>query len=284
MINSNITFVIFTYNEENRLERMLKNLQGYGKLLIADNKSTDRTHEIARAYNCDILLREKSYVWLENQDLAQLVTDRVTTEWLFWMYADEMIGKETLDKLVAITTGQSDKYDVINIFRKNYFYGEFCHDFYQSSTNRIFKKGALDFTDNVIHGFGRVTVAADRVYMLEDKYFIHQFIDYTASIYLKKTDTYTEIERQFNYPANKSIWFYLFRICKNVLKNYYWDKGYKMGFPGLALTELSITYEIAKNIKLYEEANGISRASIEKRNDEHRDNILAEFNAVKNNA
>jgi glycosyltransferase involved in cell wall biosynthesis len=280
-MNSNITFVIFTYNEERRIERMLQNFQQFGKILIADNKSTDKTLEIASAYGCDILLREKNYVWLENQDLAELVVSKITTDWLFWLYADEMIGKETLEKIALITTQQSSDYDIINIFRKNYFYGEFCYDFYQSSTNRIFKKGAIDFTDNVIHGFGKETVAPERIYKLSDKYFIHQFIDYTASIYLKKTDTYTEIERQFSYSAKKSIWFFLFRVCKNILKNYYWDKGYKMGFPGLAITELSIVYELVKNIKLYEVANNINRESIEQKNDAHRDNILIEFGVKK---
>ena len=36
---NNITFVIFTYNEEKRIERVIKNLKDYGTVLIADNKS-----------------------------------------------------------------------------------------------------------------------------------------------------------------------------------------------------------------------------------------------------
>ncbi|OAQ38796.1 hypothetical protein A5893_12160 [Pedobacter psychrophilus] len=54
-----ITFVIFTYNEEDRIERVIKNLKNYGKVLLADNNSTDKTHEIAHKYDCEIFLRKK---------------------------------------------------------------------------------------------------------------------------------------------------------------------------------------------------------------------------------
>jgi glycosyltransferase involved in cell wall biosynthesis len=274
-MNNNITFVIFTYNEENRIERIIRNVHGFGKILIADNKSTDRTHEIALSYGCEILIREKDYSFLENQDLAKIIYEKVSTDWIFWLYADEMMSKDTLLEINSIIA--SDKYDMIEIYRKNYLYGEFCHDFYQSANQRIFKKWTNDFTNNPIHGMGKPTVPKEKIYKLPNKYFIHQFMNYTASSYIIKADRYTEIELEYHHTPKKSLWYFIFRLSKNLIKNYFLEKGYKMGFPALAITELSLTYELVKNIKIYEKANNITIPSIEERNDYYRDLILKDI-------
>lgn len=276
--SNNITYVIFTFNEERRIERILKNLQGAGKILLNDDGSTDRTHEIALSYGADIMIREGKYAFLEDQTLLEAIYKKVDTEWIFWFFADEMLDKQTINKVSEVIA--CGKYDVIDIFRKNYFYGEFCNKFYQSSTPRIFKKGALTFVGNKIHGMGKPTVSNDRVCKLPDKYFIHQFMDYTASIYLNKTNVYTETEIKFHAHPNKTLMFLLLRIAKNFIKDYFFNKGYKIGFPGLAITELSLMYELVKNIKVYENANNINRATIEEKNNVHRDLILKEFNSI----
>ena len=47
MHKNNITFVIFTYNEEKRIEYPIRNFINYGNVIIIDNFSTDKTKEIA---------------------------------------------------------------------------------------------------------------------------------------------------------------------------------------------------------------------------------------------
>lgn len=277
---NDITFVIFTYNEEKRIERIIKNVKNYGKILLNDDHSTDNTREIALSYGCEILLRVKNYDFAEHPEMAASIYEKITTEWLFWMYADEMLDERTLTKIDSIIKLQSSKYDIIKIYRKNYFYGAFCYDLYQSANNRIFKKGAIDFTDNVIHGFGKEVVPTKRVYNLPDKYFIHQFIDYTASSYLNKMDVYTKTELKSEKNAKKSVWYFLFKIAKNLIRNYFFDKGYIAGFPALSLTELTLFYELIKNIKIYEQENFLTKQSIEEKNDIHRDFIL---NQMENN-
>jgi glycosyltransferase involved in cell wall biosynthesis len=272
---NNITFVIFTYNEERRIERVIKNVKDFGKILIADNKSTDKTVQIAKSYGCDILTREKNYEFLEDQDLLELIYKNITTDWLFWIYSDEMFDKKTLEKIIAIIS--SEKYNILKIDRKNYFYGEFLNDSYHSANNRIFTKGAINFTNNIIHGFGTPTVAKERIYTLPRQYFIHQFIDYTAASYLNAVNRYTEIELRYPNSPKKSIWYLLFRITKNLIRNYFLSGGYRAGFPGLALTELTLYYELVKNIKVFEQVNNLDKKAIEDKNDVQRDFILKQL-------
>jgi glycosyltransferase involved in cell wall biosynthesis len=270
----NITFVIFTYNEEKRIKRVIENFLGHGKILIADNKSTDRTQEIARSYGCDVFIREEQYAFAENQSLVNLLYEQVTTDWLYWGFADEMLEKGTLADLKAAT--ESGKYDIMKMDRKNYFYGTFCNDVYHSYTFKAFKKHAIDFTDNVIHGMGKPTVPAERIYTMPDKYFIHHFISNTASSYLNVINGYTESERTFNYKPKVSIWYFLAVFIKYFLKELFYNKGGK-SFPGIALTELMLVYVLVKNIKIYEQETQLDTPAIEAKNNIRRDEILKQL-------
>jgi glycosyltransferase involved in cell wall biosynthesis len=272
---NDITFVIFTYNEEKRIERVIQNLKDYGKILLNDDHSTDRTHEIALSYGCDILLRVKNYGFVENQEMVNSVYDNVTTEWLYWGFADEMLEKETLLQIQSII--QSNEHDIINIDRKNYFYGEFCHNLYHARTNKIFKKHAIDFRDNVIHGMGKPTVSKDRIYIMPDKYFVHHFISNTAQSYINVMNIYIETELLSDYVPKESVLYFLYEILKAVIKNFYIGKGFKARFSGLALTELMIFYFTIKNIKHFEKNNRLNKQAIEDKNDNYRDTILTSF-------
>lgn len=271
-MQNNITFIIFTYNEEKRIERVIRNFRHYGTVLLADNKSTDRTAEIARSYGCEVFIREQNYEFVENQHLADLLYKEVKTDWIYWGFADEMLEKGTLEEIHKIIA--ADKHDIISIDRKNYYYGKFCYNLYHARTWKIFKKHAIDFSDNVIHGTGKPTVKEDRIYKLPDKYFVHHFISNTAVSYLRVINTYTDTELKFKYTAKTSVFYLVYLVVKGLVKNYFIDKGYKAGYAGLALAELFLFYALVKIMKHYEQSNNLTTPGIEATNDVHRDKIL----------
>jgi len=271
MTLSNITFVVFTFNEEKRIERVIKNFQKFGKILLADNNSTDRTQEIAKAYGCDIFLRKEDYVFVEDQRLVNQLYNVVTTDWIYWAFADEMLDLTTLEEIEKIVT--SNDYDVISMDRKNYFYGKFCYDVFSSRTFKLFKKGAIDFTGNTIHNMGRTTVDNKRIYKLPDKYFIHHFISNTAQSYLNVINRYTDQEPTTKF--NTSPVYVLLLSLKIILKQYIINGGYKCGFSGLSLIQLMIFYGVIKNIKQFEKNETLSTSNIEDSNNVVRDKILS---------
>ncbi|GGI28257.1 glycosyltransferase [Pedobacter mendelii] len=273
-----ITFVIFTYNEERRIENVIRNYQQYGKVLLADGGSTDKTHEIARNNDCEVFIRpETSHAFVENGTVMDALYKILTTEWVFLGYADEHMNKVTLEKLIDVVI--NNKFDAIKIYRKNYFYGDFCNDSYKSSNNRLFKTWAYDFTDNYIHGMGKQTVSDDRIYNLPPQYFIHHFIDCTLDSHLSKINRYTDSEQlvHSNLKSKTSIFYFFYLIIKNLVKNYFFEKGYKTGFAALSLAELTIFYDIVKNIKIYESQHQITDETIDKKNNLHRIEILKDF-------
>jgi len=60
--NSNITFIIFTYNEEKRIEYPVKCFLPYGEILVFDNYSTDKTREIVKKLGAKPILIDKTNV------------------------------------------------------------------------------------------------------------------------------------------------------------------------------------------------------------------------------
>jgi len=272
---NNITFVIFTYNEENRIERVIKNLKNFGTILIADNQSTDKTQEIAKKYGCDIFIRTEEFEFVESQEMMNYLDSVVKTDWLYWGFADEMLDKKTLEEISNIIV--TNKYDIISIDRKNYYHGRFCYDAFTSRTNKIFKKGVIDFSNNVIHGFGTPTVKAEKIYHLPNNMFVHHFISNTAQSYLNTINRYTETELKFEHKDKGALFNFILLPTKLFLSNFILKKGYKAGFAGWNLTFIQIFYYIIKYIKFSEQRNNLSASEIELQNDIVRDAILREF-------
>jgi len=269
-----ITFVVFTFNEEARIEWAIRNFQAWGRVLVVDNYSTDRTVEIAKSYGCDVLLN-KNQGWVEDLTTTDRVKATVQTEWIYWGFADELVEAHTLNAILdAVECG---KYSIVNIARKNYYYGKFCHDAFADRMNRIFKKGAIDFSKNTIHHFGSVTVPeTDICYLDKKKYYVHHFNSYTSKTYLRTMDRYTDTqaieaaktEKPLSSALNVAILFA--KSMKIFVLNYWIRGGYKAGPAGLLIVLQMVYYRWLLSMKIHEVQNGLSAEEIEHLNDKIR--------------
>ena len=238
--------------------------------MIVDNFSTDDTIKIAEAEGCDILLN-KNAGWVEDNLTASRVKQAVKTDWIYWGFADEMVDRNTITEIIRNV--ESGNYDIINIIRKNYYYGRFLHDAYADRMNRVFRKDAIDFTGNVIHRFGKPTVPLDRIKFLSRNLFVHHFISNTVKSYLAAMDRYTDLEI---YDGTRTACppITLLKSIRRFLGNYLIRGAFRAGQSGLYLSILSSFYEIISNMKKYEQNIHLNRAEIEKMNDIHREYII----------
>jgi glycosyltransferase involved in cell wall biosynthesis len=268
-----ITFVIFTFNEAARVERAVRNFIPYGRVLVVDNHSTDRTVEIARALGADVLLH-KNPGWVEDEDTTSKIKAAAQTPWLYWGFSDEIVDQKTMvAMLVAINNG---KCAIVNIARKNYYYGEFCRDAYRNTQSRAFKKEAINFSGNIIHSFGKTTVPESAIAYLDPKqYFVHHFISNTAKSYFGSLDRYTDIEAQHTHPVPP--FKMLARMLRGFLGHYFINGGRKAGRAGIYLGLLTSLYQMMLSMKAYERINELDTTSIEERNNRIRDQLLVEL-------
>jgi len=273
---SDITFVIFTYNEEQRIERVIRNFQGAGPILVVDNHSADRTVEIAHSHGCQVLLNKNSG-WVEDPITAGRVKEAVQTPWIYWGYADEIVDRATLAKIIENIADPG--ISVLQVYRKNYFYGRFCHEEYAHRMNRIFRKEAIDFSANKIHHFGRVTVAAARIRALPKAYFVHHFITYTAKGYLAALDRYTDIEAEPSLAEPRFLRA-LAAACKAFVMGFIVQGGYKAGRAGLNLALFQCANSLLGFIKKVERSQQLTSVTIEETNNRVRDQLLAELGSA----
>jgi len=267
--SNRITFVLFTFNEEKRIERAILNFVPFGRILVVDNESTDATREIAQRHGCEILVN-KNPGWVEDEITVSRVKAAVTTEWIYWAFADEMIEADAVEAIFSAI--ESGRYDIVNVARKNYYYGQFCYDLFADRMNRVFKKDAIDFTGNKIHCFGQV-VPGSRICTIPGNHFVHHFISNTAKAYLHVMDRYTDTESMEERVA-PSLTRLLLSGCKTVLLNVFVRRGYQGGMPAYFLVANMIYYRWLSGMKLYERKQGLDRTVIESKNDSVRDRIL----------
>lgn len=276
MFCNQITFVLFMFNEEARIERAVRNFLPYGPVLVVDNYSTDGTVEIARALGAEVLLNKNSG-WVEDERTTSVVKAAVQTPWIYWGFSDEMVDRATMSAMLDAVRGGN--YSIVNIARKNYYYGQFCHDAYRNTQPRAFKKDAVDFIGNVIHKFGKTTVPESEIcYLDPTRFFVHHFISNTAKSYIASLDRYTDIESGHTEPMTTLKM--LLRMARGFLGHYFIKGGHKAGRAGVYLGLLMSLYTLILSMKAYERNQKLDTRSIEEQNNKIRDELLAELEHV----
>lgn len=189
-------------------------------------------------------------------------------------FSDEIVDRATMDQMIGVI--ESGKYSIINIARKNYYYGEFCHDAYRNTQHRAFRKDAIDFRGNVIHSFGKATVPdSDICYIDPDRYFVHHFISNTAKSYMGSLDRYTDIEAR--HTPTLSPLLLVLRVIRGFLGHYYLRGGRKAGRAGLFLGMQMAFYKVLLAMKSYEYEQQLDTLNIEARNNALRDRLLRDL-------
>jgi glycosyltransferase involved in cell wall biosynthesis len=267
-----VTFVIFTFNEEKRVERVIENVKRFGRVLIVDNESTDETLAIARRHGCEILTNRNAG-WVEDEVTAARVREHVQTPWIYWGFADEMVDRATVEAILRVI--HEDKCDIINIARKNYYYGQFCQDVGVDRMNRIFRKNAIDFEGNKLHGFGR-PASGSRILKLPHTHFVHHFISNTSKSYLSVMDRYSDMESAERRPPPSSLRL-LASTLKLIVLNLVVRRGYRARSAGIFLICNFAYYRWLSAMKAYEREHKLDRENIERKNDTVRDSILESF-------
>ena len=115
---SNITFVIFTYNEEKRIGYVVRNFVKYGEVLVLDDGSSDKTEEIVKKIGGKFILKPlgiKNKI-VETQPVYDYIKKLIKTGWIFWGFADNLMPKTLLEKLVEISQQTKIKYVKIPIY------------------------------------------------------------------------------------------------------------------------------------------------------------------------
>lgn len=272
-----ITFLVFTYNEERRLEHFLRCIRGWGEIVVVDNDSTDRTREIAAKYT-DRIYTFRNPGYIENEETMTFALSKVNTRWAYLAYVDELLPKELLATLAELS--RQDRYEIVEIYRKNFMYGQEVFN-YGKHHLRMFVPGAVDFRGNIVHKLGQYTVPKANVYKVpvSDSTTIWHFSSYNTARLELAHNRYADLEaRQRSemlgqkFSGVRAIWKLFF---------YFWGtylglRGFRGGWPGFFVSVQIAYFKFSIEARLWEYENGVTIMGIEEAYDCLKERLVQE--------
>lgn len=265
-MNQKITFLVFTYNEERRLEYYLRCIQGWGNIVVIDNHSTDRTREIASQYT-DQIYTFKNPGYVENAETMDFALSKVATPWVYLGYVDELLPRPLLEQLTRIA--QEERYRIVEIYRKNFVYGQEVFN-YGKHHLRLFHPDAVDFTNNVVHKMGKFLVSRDQIFQMpaSDQTSLWHFSSYNTSRLELAHNRYAELEAKQRhemlcqkFSGIRAIW----KLLSSFMGTYFLLGGFRGGWPGLFVSIQIAYFKFSIEARLWEFDHGVTLESIEKR-------------------
>ncbi len=274
MQDSSIAFIIFTFNEEKRIEYPVRNFIKYGEVIVLDGGSTDKTGEIAQKYGAKFLQRPKINIagmegtkggvaLGETKEMLDFVLANTGKKWLFWQYVDDLAPKTLLEKLTDIS--RQNKYKQVIVPLYTYLWGKTAHPAIKTAVGCFFQRDSVDFSNNQIHGMGKFLGKKEEVLHLpvRDEYAIRHFSLYNLKKFATSHLAYAEAEAGQKYANGQK--FSVIRMLAAMVR-YFWlfyKNNWKNGVVGFMEALAYSYFRLLTYFSLYEKENGITLEKIE---------------------
>lgn len=264
MNSHNITFLVFTLNEERRLPSFMRCINGYGDIVVIDNYSSDATLDIAQRYTDRVFLHHNPG-YIENQETMSFVLKKVRTRWAYLAFVDEFLPKRLLNILLELSL--QDRYTIVEIYRKNFMYGREVFN-YGKHHLRMFVPGSVDYEANVVHKLGNYLVPRSEVYRVPktSETSLWHFSSYTTRELEGVHTRYANIEA----PQRSHILHQSFSGVRALWKLvfYFWGTyiglgGFRGGWPGLFISIQIAYFKFSVEARLWEIDNGVTVELVE---------------------
>ena len=101
-MNKNITAIVFTRNEERRIQAVYENLNGFCEIIVFDGGSTDGTEVFCKQKNIKFVKRPDGDSWEDRVKSIPWVYENTPTEYVLHVYGAHFYPTTLLEKFSAI--------------------------------------------------------------------------------------------------------------------------------------------------------------------------------------
>jgi glycosyltransferase involved in cell wall biosynthesis len=226
-----LSVAIITKNEEANLARTLASVQFADEIVILDSASTDRTVEIARAFNAKVYDEAwKGFAASKNSAIA-----KCTGTWILSLDADEELSPQ-LQRQIKTLLPSNPPTDAYYLRRRNLFLGKWIKrgGFYPDPKLRLFRRTAANFTappqfeNRPVHE----TIAFDGNAATLDYDLIHHAYP-TLETYIEHMDRYSTLGCELLVAAGKtsrSLPAFVANIFLIPQLTFVWNYIFRLGF------------------------------------------------------
>jgi glycosyltransferase involved in cell wall biosynthesis len=220
-----ISGIIVAKNEELMIADCLDSLSFCDEIIVVDNKSEDRTAEIAEKMGAKVI----EYSSDSFSDTRNMGMKKATSEWLLYVDADERVTPELMSEIKQCILNNRNV-DAFRIKRKNYYFGN--HEWpYIEKLERLFKKGCLEGWCGKLHESPKVKGVVGEL----EGYLLHYTHKDLKSM-LEKTIKWSKIEAELRFKSGhpKMSWWRFPRVMLTAFfDSYVRQGGWKVGVVGL---------------------------------------------------
>lgn len=247
-----ITALITVYNEEARVESVLKCVRWCDEIVVVDKNSTDRTREIAAKYASKVLV-------YDNREFApvpvtKLWLQHASGDWILALSAGDVLGPDFASKVRELIDNPGFEYDVIHVPFHRYVLGlETPRSPWYDRLNPslLFKKSVLQFDESSVHG---------AIYFDTSKHYRMDADASTGIYHLTHPSVDVMMDRHMVYwrgeanvfPAAKSLRGPLIDIAKAVYRLLFKRRTWLMGWDGVGLGMAYLSYWILRFVYIWE--------------------------------
>lgn len=277
-MKSNITFILFAYNEEKRISYVINNFIQYGDVYVLDGGSTDKTKEITESLGATFFVRpENKKPFMETEENFAFIKSIIKTDWIYWGYTDNIAPKTLVEKMVEISNQNTIK--SVNIPLYTYLWGNTDNYAHKSYAPFLYHKDFIDFKDNYIHGLGKFTGNKKEQIFLEDReeFALKHFSTYNLNKFISGHLRYAETEAIQKFEKGEK--FSLIKMLSAMIRYMfiYGKYSYKNGTLGLLIILHYAFFRLMTYTKLYELEHNITLDSVEKNYSVLKEKMLQDF-------
>lgn len=254
-----ISIISIVYNEENRIDKFISNLEPFNDVIIIDKSSTDKTQERILKYKATLIKTDYS----ENvKELLELGLTKAKHEWIMILTCSDLIDRDLSLKLLELSKDLIEsKFDIITVPYKRYVLGHFKRysPWFQKDyeTNFVLiKRNNLKLTNNL---HSEIQTYNDNLYHDKTLYkygYIHHLTHPNLDFMFDRTLRYASIEKiaKATQPNYKSLTIMFYDIIRIVI-----NKNFRLLTPkGFYLFIAILTYHFTIYLYIQEQRFNIS--------------------------
>ncbi len=225
-----ITVVVITYNEEDRLDAALQSVQDVAsEIVVIDRHSTDNTLDVAKKFTDRIFSRE----WTNYADQKNFGNSQANFPWILSLDADERLSPELRDEIFRLRS-EEPKVSAFSMPRQASYLGKWIRHsgWYPDRKIRLFRKDKARWEGEYVH---ESLVVEGEVKKLTGV--LHHFTYRDMSDQVKRLNLYSSLGAQSLYARQKKCrWYHLvFMPFFAFLRSFVWKAGVLDGSAGFII-------------------------------------------------
>ena len=240
-----LSVAITTFNNAATLESCLESVRWADEIVVLDSFSTDRTVEIAKAYNCRLAQHE----FLGYGPQKQSAIEKTENRWVLLLDADEMLTNE-LQKEIAYLLSREPKYNAYEIARLEQLFwrmnNPYCRlNFYL----RLFDKEKTAMSHHAVHADPKTSGSTGRL-----RHPFYHFGEINIHVKEEKINAYSTglVEEKVAKGKKGNIWMLLLYPPFAFLQSYFFKRNFLNGSAGFIGSVINAHYAFLKYAKVHE--------------------------------